>query len=200
MKLFNFIWYIGVGSIFMMMMNSCVGDNNNNVKYIEGQKVAPVVDYIAPRWICPDCTHNEKYVLNELQNRTNITDKLALSTLLGNIQQESRFKPDVCEGGERMRYQYCKTGGYGIIQWTTPARYNGLGAFCNKFDCDPTTLSGQVRYMVNEEQFRILLPKMETRGKSIRQYMTDSYQWLGWGIKGSREHYAHDYSKMLIQM
>ena len=54
--------------------------------------------------------------------------------------------------------------------------------------------------MVNEEQFRILLPKMETRGKSIRQYMTDSYQWLGWGIKGSREHYAHDYSKMLIQM
>ena len=157
----------------------------------------PVVEY-DPTWTCPDCNDNEKYVLKELQAKTRITDRNALATILGNIKSESNFHPNICEGGARVPYSDCHTGGYGLIQWTSVNRYNNLGKFCKKYGCDPSSLEGQTRYMINENIFQRYLPEFEGNGKTVSQYMVPAYYWLGWGIKGHREHYSYNYSKRLV--
>ena len=160
----------------------------------------PVVNFEEePTWKCPDCSSEEKYVLEQLQEKTKITDRNALATILGNIKQESMFHPDICEGGARVPYDSCHSGGYGLIQWTTEKRYLGLGSFCKKYNCDPSSLEGQTQYMINENQFQAVLPEFEGRGYSIDQYMVPAYYWLGWGIKGNRENYSYNYSKQLIR-
>ena len=153
----------------------------------------------APIYRCVDCTTNEREALVYLQKSRGITDKNALATVMGNIKQESKFIPNICEGGARVPYKECYTGGYGIIQWTTKARYNGLGSFCKKYNCDPSSLAGQVRYMINEDQFQSILPEFESGVDTVAQYMVPCYYWLGWGIKGNRELYAYDYAKKLVK-
>jgi len=157
----------------------------------------PVIQYESS-WKCPDCSTEEKYVLAQIQERTKITDRNALSAILGNVKQESKFISNICEGGERVTYINCTVGGYGLIQWTSIGRYKGLGNFCAKYGCDPSSLEGQTRYMINEPIFQKVLPEFEGGGQSISQYMVPAYYWLGWGIKGNRELYAHQYSKKLV--
>ena len=157
-----------------------------------------VVEYKELSWKCPDCTDNEKYVLEQLQEKTKISDRNALATIMGNIKQESKFIPNICEGGARVPYNRCYSGGYGLIQWTSVGRYNNLGKFCTKYNCDPSSLEGQTRYMINENVFQRYLPMFEGRGQTVRQYMVPAYYWLGWGIKGNRELYAYDYHKKLV--
>ena len=149
-------------------------------------------------WKCPDCTPEEKYVLSELQRHTKISDRNALATIMGNIKQESNFRSNICEGGARVSYGDCHIGGYGLIQWTSVGRYNNLGKFCENYGCDPSSLEGQTRYMINESVFQRYLPMFEGRGQTVRQYMIPAYYWLGWGIKGSRETYAYEYTKKLF--
>ena len=149
-------------------------------------------------WKCPDCTPEEQYVLEQLQEHTRITDRNALATIMGNIKQESKFIPNICEGGARVSYGDCHSGGYGLIQWTSVGRYKNLGKFCEKYDCDPSSLEGQTRYMINESVFQRYLPMFEGNGQSVQQYMVPAYYWLGWGIKGAREVYAWDYTKKLV--
>jgi len=103
---------------------------------------------------CPPCTPAQQYVLEQLQVKAEIKDKVALAVIMGNIQQESNFRSNVCEGGAIVPYDRCLLGGYGLIQWTSPSRYHGLGSFCKKYGCDPSSLEGQTRYMINEYQFR----------------------------------------------
>ena len=148
-------------------------------------------------WTCPDCTENEQYVLAELQKHTKISDRNALAAIMGNIKQESNFHPDICEGGARVPYNDCHRGGYGLIQWTSINRYNNLGKFCENYGCDPSSLEGQTRYMINESTFQKYLPEFEGRGFTVSQYMVPSYYWLGWGIKGNREVYAYQYANKL---
>ena len=157
----------------------------------------PVVPY-EPTWQCLDCSLEEKYVLEQLQDQTRITDRNALATIMGNIKQESKFYPDICEGGARVSYDDCHRGGYGLIQWTSTQRYLGLSYFANKYDCDPSTLECQTRYMINENQFQKMLPEFEGGGQTISQYMVPAYYWLGWGIKGNRELYAYNYTKKMV--
>jgi hypothetical protein len=157
----------------------------------------PVIQYDLT-WKCPDCTPNEQYVLAELQKHTKITDKNALATILGNIQQESKFIANICEGGARVSYTQCKYGGFGLIQWTSIGRYKGLGNFCAKYVCDPSSIEGQTRWMINEPIFQKYLPEFEGSGQTVRQYMVPAYYWLGWGIKGNRELYAYDYTKKMV--
>ena len=164
---------------------------------IENKKAIPI-EVVEKTWKCPGCNDNEKYVLEQLQKRTNISDRNALATIMGNIKSESGFRPNVCEGGAIVPYKQCLRGGYGLIQWTTTARYNGLGKFCSKFNCDPSSLEGQTRYMINEVHFQKVLPEFEGHGQPIHQYMVGAYYWLGWGIKGYREQYAYDYTKKMI--
>ena len=157
----------------------------------------PVVPYEAT-WKCEDCSPEEQYVLEQLQEHTKITDPNALATIMGNIKQESKFISNICEGGARVSYTECKVGGYGLIQWTSIGRYKGLGNFCAKYSCDPSSLEGQTRYMINEIHFQKVLPDFEGSGKTVRQYMIPAYYWLGWGIKGNREIYSYNYSKKLV--
>jgi len=153
---------------------------------------------VEKKWTCPSCNKNEQYVLTQLQERTKISDRNALATILGNIKSESGFRPNVCEGGALVPYQQCRRGGYGLIQWTTQARYSGLGKFCKTYDCDPSSLEGQTRYMINEVHFQKVLPEFEGHGQPVHQYMVAAYYWLGWGIKGHREHYSYNYTKKLV--
>jgi len=156
------------------------------------------IEVVEKSWKCPGCNENEQYVLKELQKRTKISDRNALATIMGNIKSESNFHPNICEGGARVPYERCYTGGYGLIQWTTTKRYIGLGNFCNRYGCDPSSLQGQVRYMINESQFQKVLPEFEGRGMPVHQYMVPAYYWLGWGIKGNREIYSYQYTKKLV--
>ena len=156
------------------------------------------VEVYKPRWTLPGGTPEEQYVLKKLQENTKITDRNALATILGNIKQESNFRPDVCEGGARIPYDACTRGEHGLIQWTSVNRYNNLGKFCENFGCDPSSLEGQTRYMINESTFQRYLPEFEGRGKTISQYMVPAFYWLGWGIKGYREIYAYEYHKKLV--
>jgi len=158
----------------------------------------PKVEFKVPSWKCPDCTPEEQYVLSELQEKTKISDRNALATIMGNIKQESKFIPNICEGGARVPYNACRRGGYGLIQWTSVGRYNNLGKFCTKYGCDPSSLEGQTRYMINESVFQRYLPEFEGNGKTVNQYMVPAYYWLGWGIKGSRETYSYEYVKKLV--
>ena len=158
----------------------------------------PKVELKVPSWKCPDCSENEQYVLKQLQDKTKITDKNALATLMGNIKQESKFISNICEGGARVSYTECKVGGYGLIQWTSIGRYKGLGNFCAKYSCDPSSLEGQVRWMINEPIFQRNLPVFEGHDQSISYYMRPAYRWLGWGIKGNRELYSFQYLDRLV--
>lgn len=149
----------------------------------------------SPTWKCDGCTPEEKITLAYIQERTNITDKNALATIMGNIKQESDFKPNICEGGARVNYDQCHRGGFGLIQWTTTGRYNNLGKFCRNYGCDPSSLTGQLRYMVNENIFQRQLPYFEGSGMNVSYYMNAAYRWLGWGIHGARTNYAYDYTR-----
>lgn len=160
----------------------------------------PVVELevVEKTWKCPTCTPNEKYVLEQLQKHTKIRDKNALATLMGNIKAESNFIPNICEGGARVNYNQCYSGGYGLIQWTSIGRYRALGNFARRYGCNPSTLECQTRFMINETTFQRYLPEFEGTGQSVRQYMVGAYYWLGWGIKGARETYSYQYTKKLI--
>ncbi|MFL0774306.1 MAG: phage tail tip lysozyme [Prochlorococcus sp.] len=160
-------------------------------EFLAAASVAPP----SPSWKCEGCTPDEKIALAYIQERTNITDRNALATIMGNIKQESQFKSNICEGGARVAYNRCYSGGYGLIQWTTAGRYYGLGSFCKNYGCDPSSLKGQLRYMVNENQFQKNLPYFEGSGMTVGYYMNAAYSWLGWGIHGARTNYAYDYTK-----
>jgi len=164
---------------------------------VNAEKAVPI-EVVEKEWKCPGCTPNEKYVLKQLQESTNIADRNALATIMGNIKQESKFIPNICEGGARVPYDRCRSGGYGLIQWTSIGRYNGLGNFCRRYGCDPSSLQGQVRYMINEPQFQKVLPEFEGRGQTVDQYNVAAYYWLGWGIEGPRRHYAYNYTKKMV--
>ena len=65
-------------------------------KQLEAPAAVPI-PVVEKEWKCPDCTPNEQYVLAELQEHTRISDRKALATIMGNIQQESKFIPNICE-------------------------------------------------------------------------------------------------------
>ena len=166
---------------------------------VEQKKVISIpVEPYEKTWYLPGGTPAEQYVLAQLQEHTKISDRNALATILGNIKSESNFRSNICEAGARVRYGDCDRGGYGLIQWTSVNRYNNLGKFCNKYGCDPSSLEGQTRYMINESVFQRYLPEFEGRGKTVDQYMVAAYRWLGWGIKGYRQQYAYEYTKKLV--
>jgi hypothetical protein len=91
------------------------------------------------RLICKSCNANEQIALQKLQDH-GIKDKNALATIMGNIRQESTFVPDVCEGGARTGYHGCRSGGFGIIQWTCESRYRGLGAHASRIGGNPSSI------------------------------------------------------------
>lgn len=148
------------------------------------------------RLVCKDCNVYESRALEFLQDR-GITDKNALATIMGNIKQESGFVPNICEGGARTSYSGCRSGGFGLIQWTSSDRYHGLGKHAKAIGSDPSQLETQLDYMFTETQWRDIENKMRSPGKTIDTYMRLAYSWIGWGIHGARTHFANSYAKRL---
>jgi len=160
------------------------------------REVAPVKPK-EKRLICKGCNTNETKTVEFLQKR-GITDKNAIATIMGNIRQESTFTPNVCEGGARVSYSACTSGGYGLIQFTDAPRYNGLGKFAARIGGDPSTLDTQLRYIITEPQWRGIEDRLKVPGKPIEYYMRLAYSWLGWGHKGARTNFAYNYSNKLV--
>jgi hypothetical protein len=149
------------------------------------------------RLVCKGCNHNESLTLEFLQNR-GITDKNAIATIMGNIRQESTFTPNVCEGGARVSYSGCRSGGYGLIQWTNTPRYNGLGNHAARIGGNPSSLNTQLDYMLYEGDWKMIEPYMKTPGKSIYQYMKLARKWIRWGHHGARTDFAYNYANRLV--
>ena len=147
-------------------------------------------------WTAETLNHNERAVLKFLQEQ-GITDKAALATILGNIKQESKFDTRVCEGGSRTGYEHCHTGGFGLIQWTTVQRYQGLGQYAKANGLDPNSLQAQLGWMISETEWKKIDYIWKTPGKSIDGYMSAAKKWLGWGVHGKRTTYAHQYYSIL---
>ena len=114
-------------------------------------------------YTCEGCTVQEQMAL-EAFHAQGITDKNAIAALMGNIRQESKFIPDICEGGARIPYERCYTGGYGLIQWTTTGRYDGLGRHARNLGLNPATTEAQLSYLFTEREWRSVEPYMKTPG------------------------------------
>ena len=57
---------------------------------VNEEKAVPI-EVVRKTWKCPGCNYNEKYVLQKLQEKTKISDRNALATIMGNIKSESNF-------------------------------------------------------------------------------------------------------------
>ena len=143
-----------------------------------------------------DATPEEALVLEVLQAR-GITHPNALATILGNIKQESQFKTDICEGGARVDYDSCRSGGFGLIQWTTQGRYSGLGRHARSIGQDPSQLEAQLSYVFQEREWQLVEHHFKTPGRNVDHYMSSAFRWLGWGVHGARSQYAFDYVKRM---
>lgn len=185
-----------VGAGILAGCTSATGSAVEEVTEV-AEQIVEVKEESKYKWRLEGASIQEEMALKAFQDR-GITDRLALATLMGNIKHESQFKPDICEGGARVPYEQCHTGGFGLIQWTTVNRYNGLGDFCRKYDCNPSTTEGQLRYLFNEVQWTSVEHIFKTPGKSIEWYTKHgAYPWLGWGIHGYRTDYAYDYARWM---
>ena len=149
------------------------------------------------RLVCKGCNTNESRTLEFLQKR-GIRDKNALATIMGNIRQESTFTPNVCEGGARVSYHSCSSGGYGLIQWTNAPRFYGLGKHAARIGANPSSLDAQLDYMLHEGDWKMIENQMKTPGKSITDYMRLARKWIRWGHHGARTDFAYDYSKRMV--
>ena len=144
------------------------------------------------RWVGKNFTATETRVLEFFQDY-GITDRAALAVLLGNVKQESRFETNICEGGTRPGYHGCHRGGFGLIQWTTQGRYNGLG----RHGGNPNHLDTQLSYLTSEVEWKKVEHIFRSEGRSISSYMQAAHRWLGWGVHGKRTIYAQDYFNRL---
>ena len=188
-----------VGATFLVVLPGCASDRLDeatNLTPIIKESEPPKKETPEPRWVGNNFTEVEQKVLKFLQDK-GITDRAALATILGNIKQESKFNTEICEGGTKTGYDRCYSGGFGLIQWTTPGRYRGLGSFAKTNGLCPNSLEAQLGWMVSEVEWKSVEYVWKTPGKSIDGYMWAAKKWLGWGVHGSRTHYSHQYYNSL---
>ena len=145
-----------------------------------------------PQLLCLGCTPRENRALKVLNDR-GVTDRRAQAVILGTIKQESKWQPAVCEGGAITSYRKCTRGGYGLIQWTSVHRYNGLGHFAHSTGSTPENFDTQLNYIFKEREWKAVEPVFRTAGLSLHQYENAEYRWIGWGIRGHRDTYTQDY-------
>ena len=167
--------------------------NTTEPEQKEEVKEEEVIELEVIPWTAEGLTENEEKTLKFLQEKEGITDKMALAVIMGNIKQESRFHPNICEGGARINYNQCYRGGYGLIQWTTSFRYWGLGNHSKLIGGDPSTLDTQLSYMVTETEWKRAKQMFVVPDKTQSYYMNAADIWLGWGIYGNRGYYSQDY-------
>lgn len=204
MKIFTFLAVTSAVLLSSQLVQAVPTTTNT----IDTTITAPVIDEpvseeptieTEERWVLPTASFTEKKVLAALQDR-GIEDRNAIATVMGNIKQESKFNANICEGGARVSYWGCRSGGYGLIQWTTSDRYHGLGNHASRIGLDPSTPEAQVSFLFTERQWRSIEPSLKTNGRSINFYMGKAYYWLGWGVHGNRTAYAIQYATKLTSI
>ena len=162
------------------------------------ESATPVAETPEYSVTCENCSKEEKLVLEALQDQ-GITDRNALAVIMGNIRQESKFDSIICEGGRRTGYHGCHRGGFGLIQFTSLHRYNGLGNFAKVNGLDPNHIETQIQYVFTEREWGSAEVGFRKPGQSVGYYMNHAYTWLGWGIHGNRTHYSNQYLRLLQQ-
>jgi len=150
-------------------------------------------------WAGINFTKNETVALSFFQD-IGIVDRNALAVLMGNIKQESQFHSNICEGGARVNYHSCRSGGYGLIQWTTVSRYNHLGRYSRSVGRSPSEVLTQLKFVTQETEWKKIYPGMKRSGGSIPHYMNLAYRWIGWGKAGKRVAYSYDYHRRLVKV
>ena len=188
--------FLTLTTLGSLLAAGCVAADDVYIK--EEAKEIVKISVIPHTFTCPECTVQEKMALKAFQEQ-GITDRYALSALMGNIKQESNFINNICEGGARTGYHGCHRGGFGLIQWTTKSRYDGLGWYARKHGLDPNGMQAQLGWMVEEQQWKKVDYIWKTPGKSINQYMNAAYKWLGWGIHGARTTFSYQYFDRLSE-
>jgi len=168
----------------------------SNTQETATKEVAPEKPKVK-RLVCKGCNLNEIKTLNFLQDN-GLTDKNAIATIMGNIRQESSFHANICEGGARVSYHSCRSGGYGLIQFTNAPRFYGLGKFAARYGGNPSTLDTQLKYIMYESDWKMIENQMKTPGGTIPYYMRLARKWIRWGHKGARTDYAYGYAKKLV--
>jgi len=155
-------------------------------------QVEEQVQPVKLKWVGKGFSKNESRTLEFLQEQ-GITDRMALAVIMGNIKQESKFYPNICEGGARVNYSNCHRGGYGLIQWTTTGRFYGLGNHAKQIGGNPSTLETQLSYMVTEVEWERAKEMFVIPDRNLKYYMKAADIWLGWGIYGNRGYYSQQY-------
>ena len=178
------------------MVASTFSDHSKSLKIDtsldESAVESPAEIKTLPVVLLENASEKEAHTLEVLQAR-GITHPHALAVILGNIKQESLFEHNICEGGARVNYEHCRSGGFGLIQWTTQGRYDGLGRHARNLGLSPTSFETQLSYVFREREWKQVEPHFMGRGDSIDSYMRSAHRWLGWGIHGNRTRYAFDY-------
>lgn len=146
---------------------------------------------------CTNCSEAERITLEFFQEKAGVTDKYALAMIMGSIKQESRFQPNVCEGGFLTSWSGCTRGGFGLIQFTSSHRYYGLGAYARRTGQSPESLQAQLEYIITEPEWLNAAAIFKQKGLPMYSYERAGYLWLGYGIKGNRTWYANQYVQQL---
>ncbi len=181
----------GVKQPFLIIQEDVVKTQETATKEVVPEK--PKIN----RLICKGCNTYESRTLEFLPKR-GISDKNALATIMGNIRQESTFFPNVCEGGARVSYHSCRSGGYGLIQWTNAPRFYGLGKHAARIGANPSSLETQLDYMLHEGDWKMIEHYMKRPGGSINYYMNLARKWIRWGHHGARTDFAYSYANRLV--
>ena len=152
---------------------------------------------VTPKVICFGCTPVEQKTA-EFFEEEGVKDMKALSVIMGAIKQESKFNSKVCEGGAITGYHGCRSGGFGILQWTYPSRFHGLGTFARRTNSSPNSFDTQLEYAMTEVEWKRASKTFKTTGLAMNSYFHAGHVWLGYGVKGARHNYAYQYTKKLF--
>lgn len=178
-------------------MTLVVGPNGLPVQQNKPKEVPAVVVKELPKVACLGCSPVEQKTAEFFYNQ-GVTDKKALAVVLGNIKQESRFIPNICEGGAIVPYEHCRKGGFGIIQFTSSHRFYGLGNYAKSIGKPPEDFETQLNYVVTEREWIAASKTFKVPGLNISRYDRAAYTWLGYGVAGRRMTYAYQYINRII--
>ena len=133
---------------------------------------------------------NDIYIWNKLTTEYGFSNQAA-AAIMGSMQQESSFNPTASQLGGGIEASIAQgegTNGYGLCQWTG-SRTQELVNFCNANGMDPSSIDGQIAFMVDEMGKRGSLDAFASAG-DLSAALSVMKDYEGYGEAGSRDEYA----------
>lgn len=133
---------------------------------------------------------NDIYIWNKLTTEYGFSNQAA-AAIMGSMQQESSFNPTASQLGGGIESSIAQgegTNGYGLCQWTG-SRTQELVNFCNANGMDPSSIDGQIAFMVDEMSKRGSLDAFASAG-DLSAALSVMKDYEGYGEAGSRDEYA----------